>query len=383
MNIAFYAPLKAPGHPTPSGDRLLARLFLKALGGAGHDVHLASAFRSRDGGGDRQRQALLRDIGKRLADRLSAHYRAMPAAERPALWFTYHLYHKAPDWLGPRIADALGIPYVLAEASFAAKQEGGPWAIGHAAARDAIAAADAVFNLNPGDADGVRPLLDDARRLVPLKPFVDASRFPHRQAPNGTRAKLAAQFALPSAEPWLIAVAMMRADNKRESYRLLAEALAKLEGDPWRLIIVGDGPARADVGAFFDAFAPARVVFTGVLGGDALRSLVASCDLFVWPAIDEPIGMAMLEAQMAGLPVVTGAGPGIGGIVRDGRTGRLVPRGDAEAFAAAVAELLAAPARRAALGAGARRKALSDHDIASASAAIGSVVNALHAGAWP
>ena len=50
---------------------------------------------------------------------------AAPAAA-PELWFTYHLYHKAPDWLGPRIAGALGIPYVVAEASFAPKQAGGP-----------------------------------------------------------------------------------------------------------------------------------------------------------------------------------------------------------------------------------------------------------------
>ena len=35
----------------------------------------------------------------------------------PAAWFTYHLYYKAPDWLGPDIARALAIPYLVAEAS--------------------------------------------------------------------------------------------------------------------------------------------------------------------------------------------------------------------------------------------------------------------------
>lgn len=383
MRIAFYAPMKAPGHPTQSGDRLLARLLLKALAVAGHDVHLASRFRSRDTRGDRERQACLRDIGARHAGRLVEHYRAMPEDERPELWFTYHLYHKAPDWLGPRVASALGIPYVLAEASLAPKQAHGPWAIGHAAARAAIAAASAVFNLNPGDAACVQPLLADSRRLVALKPFIDVARYPFRDAGNGARRAWAERFALPDGEPWLIAVAMMRSGNKRDSYRLLAEALALLEGEPWRLIVVGDGPVRGDVESFFEPLAPGRVVFTGALAGEVLHPLVAACDVFVWPGVREPIGMAMLEAQATGLPVVAGAGPAIAGIVHDGCTGRLVPRGDAEAFAGAVAELLGAPAERAALGASARRNALSDHDISSASVAIDAVVGGLHAGTWP
>src|SRR5207253_11404693 len=56
----------------------------------------------------------------------------------PELWFTYHLYHKAPDWLGPQIADALRIPYVVAEASDAPKQASRGWAAGRRAAERAI-----------------------------------------------------------------------------------------------------------------------------------------------------------------------------------------------------------------------------------------------------
>ena len=33
------------------------------------------------------------------------------------LWFTYHCYYRKPDWLGPIVTRALGIPYVIAEAS--------------------------------------------------------------------------------------------------------------------------------------------------------------------------------------------------------------------------------------------------------------------------
>lgn len=383
MRIAFYAPMKAPHHPTQSGDREIARLFLRALSAAGHEVELASRFRSRDGGGDGRRQERIRDIGARLAERLLRRYRAAPAEARPQLWFTYHLYHKAPDWLGPTVARELGIPYVVAEASFAPSQANGPWALGHGAAAEAIGAAAAVFNLNPGDVACVKPLLGDPRCLVPLKPFIQVADFPVTDAADGAREVLARRYHLPAAETWLIAVAMMRPGNKRDSYQLLAGALATLEQRAWRLLIVGDGSVRAQVEAMFARFAPGRVVFTGVLAADALRTLLVQCDLFVWPGVREPIGMAMLEAQAAGLPVVTGAGPGVAGIVQDGCTGLLVPRGDVGAFAAAVASLLDGPQERAALGARARLTAHEGHDIATASATLDRVLTDLAAGSWP
>ena len=45
MRIAFYAPLKSPDHPVPSGDRLMARLLIEAMRLAGHTVFVASQFR--------------------------------------------------------------------------------------------------------------------------------------------------------------------------------------------------------------------------------------------------------------------------------------------------------------------------------------------------
>ena len=97
-------------------------------------------------------------------------------AEQPELWFTYHLYHKAPDLLGSRGLHGLGIPYVVAEASTARKRAAGRWALGYAAAAAAIRRADLILGLNPADDDGVRPLLADAR-LRPLPPFLDRGCF--------------------------------------------------------------------------------------------------------------------------------------------------------------------------------------------------------------
>src|SRR5213593_2418598 len=100
MRIAFYAPLKPPDHPVPSGDRRVAQLFLDALRLAGHEPFLASRLRTFDGTGHPARQAHLAALGRRTAARLLRHWQEMPGTA-PRLWFTYHLYYKAPDWLGP------------------------------------------------------------------------------------------------------------------------------------------------------------------------------------------------------------------------------------------------------------------------------------------
>ena len=70
MRIAFYAPLKPPGHPTPSGDRRIARLFLEALRRAGHQPFVASRLRSFDSHGDARRQAGVAAFGQRIVERL-------------------------------------------------------------------------------------------------------------------------------------------------------------------------------------------------------------------------------------------------------------------------------------------------------------------------
>ena len=52
--VAFYAPLKSPNHPLPSGDRTMARLLMKALDRAGYAPQLASEMRTLDKAGDPQ-----------------------------------------------------------------------------------------------------------------------------------------------------------------------------------------------------------------------------------------------------------------------------------------------------------------------------------------
>src|SRR5579872_1693093 len=174
MRIAFYAPLKPPDHETPSGDRRVARLLIDALRLAGHEPALASHLRGFDPVGRAFRQKKLAAHGRQAAERLIARWRARPDTA-PGLWFTYHVYYKAPDYIGPQVAAALGIPYVVAEASFAAKRAGGPWDIGHRAVEAALRRADLAIGLNSADREGVLPLLADPARFVSFPPFLDAS----------------------------------------------------------------------------------------------------------------------------------------------------------------------------------------------------------------
>ena len=363
MRIAFYAPLKPPDHPVPSGDRRVARLLIDALQLAGHQPFIASRLRSYDGAGDARRQQLLASLGARTAGRLLRRWRQEPRTA-PELWFTYHLYYKAPDWLGPAVSRALGIPYVVAEASYAPKRGCGAWDAGHRAVAAAVHLADAVIGLNPVDRECVLPLLGDPGRWVALPPFLDARRYhPRRSDVSRT-------------PPRLIAVAMMRDGDKLASYRVLGAALARLLDLQWTLDVVGDGPARGDVEQALAPLAP-RVRYHGVLDEAATAAALGAADLFIWPAINEAFGMALLEAQAAALPVVAGAAGGVGSIVADGVTGLLAPPGDAAALAAAARRLIADAGARAAMGAAARDKVLRQHDLPGAAARLATVIDRL------
>jgi len=378
MRVAFYAPLKPPDHPVPSGDRRVARLLMAALAQAGHEVELASRLRSYDRAGDPARQSRLGGLGAALARRLLRRYAARPPQERPAAWLTYHLYYKAPDWIGPRVAHALGIPYLVAEASLANKRAGGPWDAGHRATVDALAQAAAVVAINPADI----PALPAEVPILRLPPFLDPTAYRAAAAARvAHRGALAAAQGLRPDTPWLLTVAMMRPGDKLASYEILAGALGRLARRDWTLLLVGDGPARDAVRTAFAWTRPTRLRWLGQVGEAALPGLYAACDLLLWPAVNEAYGMALLEAQAAGLPVVAGAAGGVPAIVADGLTGALAPPGDAVAFADAVAQLLDAPAERQRRGAEAEARIARDHDLTAAARALDGLLRETGAGA--
>ncbi len=374
MRVAFYAPMKPPDHPVPSGDRAVARLLVKALRHGGHEVELASRFRTWQGQADLMRQARLADLGERVAEQILRRYSAKPKAERPQAWLTYHLYYKAPDFIGPRIAAALDIPYLLVEASLAYKRAGGLWDLGHRASLAAVQAASTVVQINPEDAECLPP--ESRQTLLPA--FLDgAADRKARAARARLRSDLAEQLDLRTDRPWIVVVAMMREGDKLASYRLLAKALARLTALPWQLLLVGDGPARGEVEIAFEAALGAKASRARYLGelaqGEVAKPLAAS-DLYAWPSMNEAYGMALLEAQGCGLAAVAGDRPGVAAIVRHGETGLLASMESADAFAGCLGRLLSDHDLCARMGAAAAARMERRHDLASAAEHLTSVL---------
>jgi glycosyltransferase involved in cell wall biosynthesis len=367
MRVLLHTPLKPPDSPTPSGDREMARGFARLLRRIGHRVIMPAASRVAAGVPAANAHLALERRARTQAARLVARWRALPAGhpERFDLWFTYHCYYRKPDWLGPLVTRALDIPYVIAEASHAPRRAYGPTRLGHRAVERALMAADLVVTVNPRDVTGVKARLHPGGRQVRLPPFID------------TAPLIADRSTRPTNEsPVLLTVGMMRQRDKLDSYRVLASALALLKDRPWRAVLVGDGPARGEVES---AMAPLgeRVRFAGAVAREDLPKIYAAADLYLWPAVNEAYGMAFLEAQAAGLPVVAGRTGGVPAVVAHEVTGLLTPVGEAPAFADAVARLLDAPDQRARFAAAARHRVVALHDEQAAARALAKILRRL------
>ena len=129
---------------------------------------------------------------------------------------------------------------------------------------------------------------------------------------------------------------------------VFAETMAELRrrGVPHKVLVVGEGPARA----WFAERVP-EASFTGMLTHDELGRAVASMDMLLNPSVTETFGNVTLEAMASGVPVIAARATGSTSLVTEGQTGRLVEPGDIAAFANAIAAYVADPALRAAHGA--------------------------------
>ena len=129
------------------------------------------------------------------------------------------------------------------------------------------------------------------------------------------------------------------------------EELEKMGIGSFRFLIVGHG---AEEGWLRERLP--RAEFTGVLKGEPLSVAYANMDLFVFPSHTDTFGNVVLEALASGVPAIVTPDGGPCTIVRDGETGRIA--GD-DQFAAAVASVLADPAKHAQMRKAARAYALT------------------------
>lgn len=118
-----------------------------------------------------------------------------------------------------------------------------------------------------------------------------------------------------------------------------------------RLVIVGDGPMRKRLAELADREAPGTVTLTGPVSAADLPRYYAAADVFALPCRDdrrglqtEGLGLSVLEASAAGLPVVVGRSGGSPESLVDGRTGVLLDASGPDELALTLHRLLASPA---------------------------------------
>jgi len=143
-------------------------------------------------------------------------------------------------------------------------------------------------------------------------------------------------------------------------YKGLDTLIRALPEIPARLAVVGVGPMEAEWKALAEANGVSdRIAWLGEAPDADLPALYHLADLFILPAShsSEAFGLVQVEAMAAGVPVVcTELGTGTSYVNQDGVTGRVVPPRDPAALAAVISELLADPAKRAAMSTAARAR---------------------------
>ncbi len=222
--------------------------------------------------------------------------------------------------------------------------------------RRTFAAASAVVAVSEDVAEYVRRAAPAQREVHVISNGVDAKRFTPGVKPAVPRGPGSFTVGfVGSMKPW-------------HGLSVLVDAFAMLHARAprARLLMVGDGTARAEVEAAVDARGLRdAVTFTGAVASHAVPSILASMDVAVapYPAAKRFYfsPLKLYEYMAAGLPVVASAVGEIRRVVRDGTDGLLVPAGDAAALAAALARLEADPALLARSGRAARARVERDH----------------------
>jgi glycosyltransferase involved in cell wall biosynthesis len=136
---------------------------------------------------------------------------------------------------------------------------------------------------------------------------------------------------------------------EQKDHGTLFRALAQLRDRDWSLDLVGDGPLRGRAEALVvELGLEDRVSFLGMRTD--VGSLLARAQVYVLSSRWEGLPRSIIEAMRAGLPVAASDVGGVAELIEDGATGCLVPRGDVDALAARLGELLGSSELRQLLG---------------------------------
>jgi len=139
--------------------------------------------------------------------------------------------------------------------------------------------------------------------------------------------------------------------ERQKGFFVLIHALKLLEHiGPWKAIIAGNGSLREAQESITALGLEERVRLVGWLSREEVSKLLAKAEILVLPSFDEGLPIAIIEAMGAGLAIVATPVGAIPEIIENGKTGILVPPGDANALATAIRRLLENPSFRSRIG---------------------------------
>jgi glycosyltransferase involved in cell wall biosynthesis len=193
----------------------------------------------------------------------------------------------------------------------------------------------------------------DPARVAVIPNGIDVAAY----APRGRRDAARAGLGLAPEDTFVLAVGnLLRVKGHATLIEAAARLAAKRPAARIRVGIAGAGPLENDLRALAARILPGGAV--QLLGArDDVRDLLEACDIFALPSLSEGMSNALLEAAAAGRPIVATAAGGNPEVVRPDREALLVPPGDADALATALATFADAPALARALGDAARARA--------------------------
>ena len=197
----------------------------------------------------------------------------------------------------------------------------------------------------------------DRRKIVVIRSAVDASQFP--DVPDCGR--FHREFGI-APDHFVIAVAAQFIERKGHRYLLDAVAQLHPRYPGLRLILFGQGPLQGALKARCAELGIGDIVQFAGFRRD-LDEYLGCIDILVHPALQEGLGVITLKAQAAGIPVVGFRAGGLGESVRHGETGILVPTGDSNALAGAIARLADDSRLRHRYGATARQRMCAEFTI--------------------
>jgi glycosyltransferase involved in cell wall biosynthesis len=190
----------------------------------------------------------------------------------------------------------------------------------------------------------------DARRLTVIRNGVDLPRLDRQEQAGPIRQ----EFGITGDSP-IVAVLARLNEMKGIQYFLDAVPAVLRLFPKTRFLIVGDGPARAELQSYSEksGFGNA-VVFTGFRMD--VPEILKATSISVLPSLSEGLSNVLIESMAAGVAVVATAVGGNPEIVDDGTTGILIPPRDAGAIAHAITQILSNPENAARMGSAGRER---------------------------